>query len=229
MNADPKPQDERSDSGAPDSRDYLVSHGKNGILGVYSAAEPLSLKRGQSVIVRSSRGVEIGMVLSEANVRHSHWLGAGSPGQLIRKADAADQSRRSDLTAKERELFEAGRVFVSQAGLPLEVVDVDLLFDERQAFVQFVGEEAGCDRLAVALEEQFRLTVRLENVAGPGAAIENADGGCGKPECGRSAGGCTSCGTGGGCSSCGSHAGDLRPYFSHLREKMASRQRISLA
>src|SRR5262245_8644526 len=38
---------------------FIVSFGKIGALGVFTAAEPLMLRRGQAVIVQTNRGLEI--------------------------------------------------------------------------------------------------------------------------------------------------------------------------
>ena len=78
----------------------------------------------------------------------------------------------------------------------------------------------GCVAVGQAVHEAHL----RENLA---AAVpeHSAEAGCGKPDCGKtsSAGSCSSCSSG-GCSSCGSSAApDLRPYFAHLREKMAER------
>jgi hypothetical protein len=218
----------------PTHDQFIVSHGKSGVLGVFTAAEALSLRRGQHVILQTGRGVELGTVLGPATLRQARLLGAVSTGQLLRRAADADEARRAGLALLEQQLFDAGRAWVTQAALALEILDVDLLFDGQQALVQFVGKDAGAEKLAQALEEQFRLTVRLENLAVPGVPEpeEHAHGGCDKPDCGRTAdgaGGCTTCSTGGGCSSCGSGKVDLRPYFGHLRDKMEANQRIPLA
>ncbi len=227
-------QRRKAPSPAASHDQFIVSHGKSGVLGVFTAAEPLALKRGQHAIVKTGRGVELGTVLGPATLRQARLLGATSTGQLLRGADAADEARRADLGLLERQLFDAGRTWVQDAGLALEILDVDVLFDGAQAIVQFVGNDAGAEKFAAALEEQFRLIVRLENPVVPSAPepAEHAHGGCDKPDCGRTAdggGGCTTCSTGGGCSSCGSSKVDLRPYFSHLREKMEANQRIPLA
>jgi hypothetical protein len=221
-------------AGKPDLHDqFIVSHGKSGVLGVFTAAEALLLRRGQRVIVQTGRGVEIGAVLGPATLRQARLLGAASSGRLLRRADGADEARRADLALLEQQLFDAGRAWLERAALALDILDVDLLFDGQQALVQFVGNDADTEKLAHALEAQFRLTVRLENLAVPSVheAEEHAHGGCDKPDCGRTGGGggCTTCSTGGGCSSCGSSKVDLRPYFSHLRDKLEASQRIPLA
>ncbi len=223
-------QNERSDSAGSVPDQFIVSHGKSGVLGVFTAAEAMPLRRGQRVIVQTGRGIEIGTVLSPATLRQARLLGAVSSGQLLRLANDADEARRGGLALLEQQLFDAARAHAQSASLGLEILDVDLLFDGQQAVVQFVGSDADTENLAHALEERFTLTVRLENLATPAAPQEHDHGGCDKPDCGKTAGGgCTTCSSGGGCSSCGSSKVDLRPYFSHLRDKMEAKGRISLA
>ena len=126
------------------------------------------------------------------------------------------------------QLFEACRSWAANVALALEVLDVDLLFDGQHAIVQFIGAEADAERLAPELEKHFKLTLRFENLAVPAPPAEEEHR-CDKPDCGRDAGGCTTCSTGGGCSSCGSAKVDMRDYFGHLRTKMETNQRIPLA
>lgn len=211
---------------------YVVSFGKSGAVGVFTAAAPLALRRGRAVVLQTSRGLEIGSVLCPASLRQARILGAVSSGALLRPVEREDEERRDQLSALEQAIFETGRAWVSRDELPLEILDVELLFDGEQAIVQFVGEETGTEHLAASLREQFRLMVRLENLApATPSSEEEPEPRCDKPDCGRTAegGGCTTCSTGGGCSSCGSGKPDLRPYFSHLRDKMETNQRIPLA
>lgn len=231
MNINVKPPDERSDSWTAGGLwdQFIVSHGKSGVLGVFTSPVALPLRRGERVIVQTGRGIEIGTVLAPATLRQARLLGATSAGQLLRRATEEDDSRRAGLALLEQQLFDAARAGAETAALSLEILDVDLLFDGRQAFVQFVGNDADTEKLARALEAQFRLTVRLENLVAPTQPEEHEHGGCDKPDCGRTAGGgCTTCSSGGGCSSCGSSKVDLRPYFSHLRDRMESTSRIPL-
>jgi hypothetical protein len=209
---------------------FVVSHGKGGALGIFTSAEPLSLRRGQRVIVQTQRGAEIGAVLCAANDRQALLLGATAAGQLLRRLTSGDESRRDELITRAQQVFETGRAWATKNGLALELLDVDLLFDASTAIVQFVGSDADTESLAQTLEHHFGLSVRLENLATP-ATPEEESHGCDKPDCGRMAGGdggCSTCSTGGGCSTCGSGKTDLRDYFSHLRTNMEKQQRVPL-
>jgi hypothetical protein len=215
-------------SGAHDQ--FIVSHGKSGAVGVFTSERPLPLRRGGRVLIQTARGMEIGTVLCPATLHQARLLGATSSGTLLRPMTPEDDARRAELAQLAQAIFAAGRAWSARDRAAMEVLDVELLFDAQLAVVQFVGDDADSLSFAQALEQQFGVTIRLENLANPVETPDETKTGCDKPDCGRSAGGsCTSCSSGGGCSSCGSGKVDLRPYFSHLREKMPTQQRIPLA
>jgi hypothetical protein len=207
---------------------YVVSFGKGGGLGVFSAPEPLALRRGDRVVVGSPRGTEAGTVLCAATVAQARLLGATASGPLLRPLGLEDGARLMGYDQLAQRLFEAGRRHAQAERLALEILDVEVLLDGQQAIVQFVGDEPQLDGFAEALERDFDLQIRLENLAQTNASAPEEHGGCDKPDCGRNAGGCTTCSTGGGCSSCGSKKVDMRDYFGHLREKMEKNQRRPL-
>jgi hypothetical protein len=207
----------------PDAADqFVVSFGKSGALGVFNAPAPLVLRRGERVVVRTPRGIEVGTVLCAATVRQARLLGATGMGELLRPLGTGDAARLPDLAQLGQAVYAAAQ---DQAtGLGIAIFDVEVLLDGHQAIVQYVGADASLDAFAQALESRFALAVRLENLAQPTTGHEH--GGCDKPDCGR--GGCSTCGSGGGCASCGSAKVDMRDYFAHLREKMEHNQRRPL-
>jgi cell fate regulator YaaT (PSP1 superfamily) len=214
---------------SPASEHYLVSHGKSGGLGNFSTEKPLCLRRGDRILIDSPRGREVGTVLCAASVRQSRILGAVSSGTIVRPLAPADESALKHLRDTEQRLFEAGRRLARAQALPLEILDVDMLFEGR-AILQFVGSgESPLEGFVQTLNRTFQLDIRLENLALPEEKREPADQGCGKPDCGKTeGGGCSTCSTGGGCSSCGTGATDIRPYFAHLRAKMEAGNRTPL-
>ncbi len=211
------------------SEHYIVSHGKSGALGSYAVAIPLHLGRGERVVLESPRGLEVGTVLCPASIRQARLLGAVSTGTIQRPVGPEDEIALVGLEERGRRLFNAARDLARQSKLPLEILDVDMLLDGR-AILQFVGPDVPLDDFVHTLNQDFALDIRLENLALPAADHnDHAHGGCGKPDCGRSAGGaCATCGSGGGCSSCGSGKVDMRAYFGHLREKMENGRRTPL-
>jgi hypothetical protein len=202
-------------------REYLVSHGKTGVLGRFVAVCAESLQRGDRVIIEGDRGISFGVVLCEASDRQSRLLGPVTAGKLLRRASSGDDSAHAEMRSREQTLFESARRLVGELETPIEIVDVELALDGRRLILQCLaaaGADAGL--LPERLAAEHGVDVWLENLAAP-ATQEEA--GCGKPDCGRLAGGCSDCSTG-GCSSCGSGGVDLRQYFGHLREKMDARR-----
>lgn len=203
---------------------YIVSHGNSGALASFAVKERMLLSRGDRVVLDTPRGLEWGDVLGPASVRQSRLLGLGD-GVILREFTIADEVTLAAARLRAREVFEAARCQARTC--PLEILDVEILLDGRRAFVQFLSPAAdGIEEFAVRLGTSCGLEVLMENLALPVA--EDADSGCGKPNCGRAEGGsCSSCGAG-GCSSCGDPKVDLRAYFGHLRGQMEASQRTPL-
>ena len=207
---------------------YLVSHGKSGGLGSFTTQVPCLLRRGDRVIIDSPRGREVGTILCPANIRQARILGAVASGAILRPFAPADEITLLRTRALEERLFEAGRRLAKAQVLPMEILDVDVLLQDR-AILQFVGtEDTALDAFVQSLSQTFQLDIRLENLA-QAPEVEEESHGCGKPDCGKAeGGGCSTCSTGGGCSSCGTGATDIRPYFAHLRAQLEATQRTSL-
>jgi uncharacterized membrane protein len=220
--------------GADDRRattEYMVSYGKSGAFGRFTALEALPLRRGACVVVRTPRGLELGTVLCPSTASHARLLTQGEPGRLVREADAADRTLAAGLAGRARQLLDDGTRLARELSLPLQILDVEMLLEGGRAILQYLGPaDADVAPLADALADGD-LFVLFENLAVPAASAEDEHhGGCDKPDCGRvGGGGCTSCESGGGCSSCGSGKVDMRAYFAHLRTQMENQRRVPLA
>lgn len=204
--------------------EYLVGHGSAGEVGRFRADGPIPCQRGDRVVIRTSRGLELGTVLCEATPLHARVLEPTAVGELLRHATVEDEEIARGTHERARRLFEDARGLAGQLGLPLEVLDVEVLLDGHQVALYYL-RWADCDErpLVQALSRKYETMVALHDLALPQGASA-----CGRSDCG-SGGGCSSCSTG-GCSSCGKTTGkDLQDYFAGLRQKMETTQRISLA
>lgn len=205
-----------------DVHEYLVSYGSAGEFGRFRPMSALACGRGDRVVVRSHRGVELGVLLCPATPGHARFLPNTSVGQLLRPAGPEDERQAERLNGRGQELFADARRLTAELGLPLEVVDVEVLLDGDQAIVHHLhwGEFDERD-LVSALVRLHGLRVRLHSLR-PADEGPEAEHGCGRPDCGRKeGGGCSTCGSGGGCSTCGSAKPDeVRAYFAALRERM---------
>jgi hypothetical protein len=147
-------------------------------------------------------------------------------GELLRTATLEDEQIAAGLFHRTQQLFDDGRRLTAELKLPLEIFDVEVSLDGHQVTLFYVRWQE-CDErpLVRALSQKYEALVALHDLGLPVGAT-----GCGRPDCGQQAGGCTTCSTGGGCSTCGKTMGtDVREYFAGLRQKMEERRRVSLA
>jgi cell fate regulator YaaT (PSP1 superfamily) len=211
---------------------YLVGYGKTGGFALFRADAPVSFGRGEPVVLRTRRGLELGRVLCPADERHERLLRQPPEGEL--RPATPDDGRLASLNRlREQPLFEDCQRLVTELDLPAVVLDVEILLDGRRTLLQYLSwAEWDGTRLVEALARRHGIEVLLEDLTLPAEAPpEEEHGGCGKPDCGKasSGGGCDTCSTGGGCSTgCGSGKVDMRQYFGHLRTQMEERQRVPL-
>jgi hypothetical protein len=210
---------------------YLAQFGRLAFVGRFEAAADAvgSFARGDRVVVRGPRGLELATVMGEAIER---FYCDPAEGELLRSASFDDFAAAERSEALGQRLLAAAEV----ADLPITFIDSEVSLDGTAAVLH--GLPWGdCDAspLFASLSEQFGLAVRLLDLStAPTAKDAVETGGCGKPGCGsESRGGCSSCSTG-GCStgSCSSgkvkSAGELTAYFADLRQKMEGMARHPL-
>ena len=196
---------------------YLVQYGKPGFVGRFRPASADVLARGDRVVVRSRRGLELGTVLCEPAARFD----APDDGELVGRATG-------EPVESGQEFLAAAQARAEELGLPLAFVDVEILLDGSAILHGLPWAACDATPLFEELAGRFGFPVRLLDLSrGPVARDEPEPvRGCDKPDCGSGSGGCSSCGTGGGCStgSCSRGAAkspdELTTYFRDLRTKM---------
>jgi cell fate regulator YaaT (PSP1 superfamily) len=199
--------------------EYLVGYGVTGDFGRFRADAALSLPRGSRVVIRGERGLELGQVLRRATDRTARFLGSGSVGELLRPAGPDDEEQSRRMQQRGAKLLRRGGEQIEQLGIPVALLDVEVLLTGTHAVLHVVrwGE---CDlrELVRPLSVEFELSISLIEVGAPAQPHKEAHG-------------CGSCGSGGcgsGSGGCGSGCGVARPeevsaYFAGLREKMERR------
>lgn len=201
---------------------YLVQYGRSAYVGRFAAAGGLTTSRGDRVVVRTPRGVELGEVLCGADDRFACGLDPAAGGELLRTVgpdDLADAERRESVGLA---LLTAAEGY----GLPVAFLDVEVTLDSSAAILHALPWGAcDADPVLADLSERFGLAVRLLDTSRAPTAKDPPEQAatCGKPDCGSGSGGC---GTGGGCSTGGCSRGkvksadELTSYFADLRHKM---------
>jgi hypothetical protein len=209
---------------------YLVQFGRSAFVGRFSAQTPA--QRGDQVVLRTPRGLELGSVLCEVQDRLGEQIDAA--GELIRAAEAQDHVTSAQYHKLASQLLQSASELAQRKNLPLTFLDVEVMLDGSAAILHGLAFEAcDADELFAELSELFHLRVQLLDVSRTPTLKDPPEKSykCSKPGCGTEAGGCSSCSTGGGCStgSCSKgsvkSAEELTVYFSQLREKMEAEAR----
>src|SRR5439155_5385815 len=196
--------------------EYLLSYGNAGDFGRFRCAPPLACDRGERVVVRSPRGQELGVVMWPANSGHSRLLADQFVGQILRLATEAALQLPERMRQRAQRLFEDGRRLLCELALAMEILDVEVFLDGRQAVVHYL-RWADCDPrpLMDALSQRYRLLITLHDLALPHVEETEEEpefASCGAGGCG--AGGCVSC-SAGQCASCVSHSAKASPALPH--------------
>jgi cell fate regulator YaaT (PSP1 superfamily) len=207
---------------------YLARFGLTGDIGRFTAEAPLVLSRGDRVVLRTPRGVELGQVVRPATDRHARYQPGAVAGELMRPVMPEDEETAEQMLGRARAMLQRGEELVGELRLPVELLDAEVLLDGEHASLLHVrwGSSGDLRDLVRQLSRDFELSITLSDIGG--APPQEEHHGCGS--CG-SDGGCGSCGSGGGsggggCKSgtCGSASReDVRAYFAELREQMLRR------
>lgn len=172
-------------------RHHLVRVGAVGHVGRFTAVDAVRYPRGARVIVRTSRGLEIGEVLSpEADAPPQ----GQSDGSILRRMTIEDQLLETRLERNRQEAFAACAERIRKLRLGAVLVDVEHLFDGRSLFFYFLGDmppelEAVTTELAEVYDAAVQFRKFAETVVegcGPGCGTADAEG----PGCKTCATGC---------------------------------------
>lgn len=207
----------------PAACEYLVNYGRTAYLGRFVGFADAVFVRGDRVVVQSRRGMEAAVVLGNAPPRFAHLVGVPS-GDILRRLSDEDEAIELANNRKAFELIRDAQSKADTLGLPLAILDVEVLLSRDHAILHILPF-AECDPapLCEQLSACHDLTVSFLD---PRTPPEPESNGCGKPNCGSEKGSCSDCGSGGGCSTGGCSSGkvknarELTDYLLQLRQKM---------
>jgi hypothetical protein len=200
----------------------LIQYGRSGFVGRFAA--DVATERGAAVVIRSSRGVELGTCLGLVEDRFTTQL--DEDGQVLRTA--TEQDHADAHTADEL----ADGILSHATSDAATFLDCEVTLDRRGAVLHAVPwGECDLDPLLADLSDRFGLAVRLLDVRQLGATKDPPEPKttCDKPDCGSGG-----CGSEGGCSSGGCSRKqvkgpeELTAYFADLRQKMEAAGRVPL-
>ena len=163
---------------------WIVRHGAMRFLGEFDP-EAGQYARGDEVVVRTERGLELGEVLCPANPRALELLAEPTRGRIVRRLTDRDRVERERLQAREGQEMETCNRFVAQRRLQMELVDVEHLFGGERIIFYFLAEKRVDFReLVKDLAREYQTRIEMRQIGVRDEAKLLADyGDCGKPVC----------------------------------------------
>ena len=150
-----------------------------------------SLARGEQIICRTPRGIEMGEVMAATN---PEYIETSNASKYIRKARPEDELLWRQLTSLSIIASTACQSFLLKKDIPDVLLDVEPLFDGRTLYFHFLGTPSHeTEQYVQELSDVYQKSVASSRFA---LLLEH---GCG-PGCGTKEK--TGCGTGGGCAVC---------------------------
>jgi cell fate regulator YaaT (PSP1 superfamily) len=164
---------------------YIVRHSVMRQLGEFEGAEGTAHSRGQAVIIRNDRGLEVGEVLCEATPRALELISEPTRGQIIRLLNSDDEETLERRREAERHEFETCRRHIELRNLEMELVDVEHLFGGERIIFYFLAEKRVDFReLVKDLAREYQTRIEMRQIGVRDEAKLLADyGDCGKPVC----------------------------------------------
>ncbi len=175
-------------------RCHLIRVGAMGHIGRFASLEGVRYARDARVIVRTSRGLEAGEVLSLGEDIHR----SQTDGVILRGMTVEDELLEGRLSRHKHRAFKACSARIAELGLAVTLIDVEHLFDGRSLYFYFLGEAPPeLDHVLAELAELYDAKVQFRRFS------DTLTAGCG-PGCGTEAGGgcgdaCGSCAISGAC------------------------------
>ena len=163
----------------------VVRYGQMRVLGEYRGLADQEHPRGQWVVVRSDRGIELGEVLGAATERTARFLENPFRGDILRVATAEDLAASARLDECQRLGMGTCRAFIVKRKLQMDLVDVEaILGGERMVFYYLAEKRVDFRELVKDLARAFQTRIEMRQIGVRDEAKLLADyGDCGKPVC----------------------------------------------
>lgn len=170
-------------------KQYIVCYGAIRLHGVFSVNRDEPLYHGTRVIVRTSRGLESGTILCEANSQNIATLPEKyEENRLVRVMTKDDLTQRPKIDAAEKGEFIRTRAIVERMNIPLELVYVEHIFGGERLIVYYTAEgRIDFRELVKVLASEFQTRVEMRQIRARDVSKILVDVG----ECGRNA--CCTC------------------------------------
>ena len=162
---------------------YVVRCGSMRSLGVMDAGSPY--RYGDEVVVKSTRGTEMGTVLCEATAAAVDHLEEPTEGRILRSQSATDRTQWKHLEGLVARDTVQAQACIDALGLTMELVDVERILGGEKMVVYFLSDgRVDFRQLVRDLAKQFQTRIEMRQIGVRDEAKLMADyGDCGQPIC----------------------------------------------
>ena len=167
------------------TKTFVVRYGRMRFLGEYKGLPDCEHARGQQVVVRSDRGIELGDVLCPVSEKTSKFLPNPAQGEILRVATPEDQEQEARLAEDRDPVFATCHELIAKRRLQMNLVDVELIHGrERVVFYYLAEKRVDFRELVKDLARVLRTRIEMRQIGVRDEAKLLADyGDCGKPVC----------------------------------------------
>jgi cell fate regulator YaaT (PSP1 superfamily) len=141
--------------------------------------------RGQRVVVRSDRGIELGDVLCRASDRTAQFLASPARGEIVRLPTRDDDDQAARLDLDRTSYFATCDEIIARRRLQMDLVDIEIIHGrERVVFYYLAEKRVDFRDLVKELARALRTRIEMRQIGVRDEAKLLADyGDCGKPVC----------------------------------------------
>ncbi len=165
---------------------YVVRYGIMRALGVLAVrGKDRRFARGERVVARTKRGLEVGEVLCEATQDALDGMQDPDQGEILRSLSQNDANELAHMEQQAGREFETCKAYVDQLGLSMELVDIEHVFGGERVVIYYLSENRVDFReLVRQLAREFQTRIEMRQIGVRDEAKLLADyGDCGKPVC----------------------------------------------
>jgi cell fate regulator YaaT (PSP1 superfamily) len=163
----------------------LVRHGVMRLLGEFEMESNWLVERGEAVIIRTERGLEVGELLCPSTPQAMATIPEPTSGKVVRLASAEDKIRINQIHDLQIKEYAGATRLIKEHHLPMQLVDVEHLFGGERIIFYFLSENRVDFReLVKSMAREFHTRIELRQIGVRDEAKLLADyGDCGKPVC----------------------------------------------
>jgi cell fate regulator YaaT (PSP1 superfamily) len=154
-------------------------------LGEFASPPGITVRRGETVILRTDRGLEAGEVLCPATSQAIAVIPEPTRGDIVRIASPEDSKKLHEIRNLRNADHSTSSQIITQHRLAMQLVDIERIFGGERMVFYFISESRVDFReLVKTLAREFHTRIELRQIGVRDEAKLLADyGDCGKPVC----------------------------------------------